>query len=164
MPVYVQSDSVALAIGVTNCLPCNQPLFACCSHQNSFECSVAMVPWKICRWDFFSLPEIAVLIFLSVYLTDEITLDQFETKLVHNIKIDCLEGGKKTYTQKIKEIMFCRAPSAEFFGIKSISNAHTNTVSIAWKLLSAGLWRLHQGPWLIWSPHPQQQQGCIIYI
>lgn len=44
MHVCVQSDSVALAIGVTNCLPCNQPLFACCSHQNSFECSVAMVP------------------------------------------------------------------------------------------------------------------------
>ena len=51
--VCEQSDTVALAIAITNCLPCNQPPFACCSHQNSFECSVAMAPWKICCCDFF---------------------------------------------------------------------------------------------------------------
>lgn len=88
-----QSDCVALAVEVINCLPCNQPLFACCSHQNSLN---VLLPWhleKSAAKIFFCLPEIAILIFLAAYLTDKITLDQFETKLVHNVKIDCF--GKK---------------------------------------------------------------------
>lgn len=106
-----QSDCVALAVEVINCLPCNQHLFACCSHQNSLN---VLLPWhleKSAAKIFFCLPEIAILIFLAAYLTDKITLDQFETKLVHNVKIDCFEKKEEiTYTESIKEEMFCCVP------------------------------------------------------
>lgn len=78
MHVCVCNQIRVLAVRVTNCLPCNQPLFACCSHQNSLN---VLLPWQLEK----SAAEIFFFLFftfMSAYLADKITFDQFKAQLV----------------------------------------------------------------------------------
>lgn len=101
----------------------------------------------------FFLPEIAFLLFLSAYLTDRITLDQFNTKSAFNVKIDCWD--KENPTQTIKSVMFCHSTSAGFWSNCLRLNARIHSEVGGLKSLLTELWIGHLGQQLkLLSPYP----------